>query len=341
MSGLAADSGTLLLGNLTVRRLGYGTMQLTGPGVWGDPPDPDSAVRVLRRAVDLGVTLIDTADSYGTDTAELMVKRALHPYPDDLVIATKAGWLRPGPDQWVALGKPEYLRQQVEMSLRHLGVDRIDLFQLHRIDRSLPLEDQVGELLSLRQQGKIREIGLSEVTIEDLDAAMRIAPIVSVQNLYNLQTRSAEDLLNYCTDRGIGFLPWFPLATGHLAGRDSPLAGLARERRVTASQLALSWLLRRAPVMLPIPGTSSVAHLEENIASCGVHLDEGDVDLISRLAVALSSVVTLGRRFPRGPLPCRGVVPSRGYPLEGQAPALRVPVGAHGMARLAFLASTA
>ena len=289
-SGFAADSGTLALGSLTVRRLGYGTMQLTGSGVWGDPPDPDGAVRVLRRAVDLGVTLIDTADSYGPDTAELLVKRALHPYPDDLVIATKAGWLRPGPGQWVALGKPEYLRQQVEMSLRHLGVDRIDLFQLHRIDRSLPLEDQVGELLELRQQGKIREIGLSEVTVEDLDAALHIAPIVSVQNLYNLQTRSAEDLLEYSTAHEIGFIPWFPLATGRLARPDSPLAALARERGVTASQLALSWLLQRAPVMLPIPGTSSVAHLEENVASCGVHLEEGDIDLISRLAMDASAL---------------------------------------------------
>ena len=263
-------------GKLPVTRLGYGTMQLTGPGVWGDPKDPDEAVRVLRRAVDLGVNFIDTADSYGPVVAEALIKKALHPYPADLVIATKAGLTRQGPGIWTPVGRPEYLRQQAEMSLRNLGLEQIPLFQLHRIDAKVPLEDQVGELAKLQAEGKIRFIGLSEVTVDQLRAATEIAPIATVQNLYNLANRSAEELLDYSAANGIGFIPWFPLATGELAKPGSPLAELAAERGATPSQLALAWLLRRSPVMLPIPGTASVAHLEDNVAAAGITLSESE-----------------------------------------------------------------
>ncbi|MET8647392.1 aldo/keto reductase [Streptomyces sp. NPDC004074] len=270
----AGASGTFTLGELTLTRLGFGSMQLTGPGVWGEPANRAEAVRVLRRAVELGVNFIDTADSYGPFTAELLIKEALHPYADDLVIATKAGFTRQGPDQWIPLGRPEYLRQQAELSLRHLGVDRIDLFQLHRIDPAVPLEDQVGELKKLQDEGKIRYIGLSEVSVDQVEDASRIADITTVQNLYNLANRSAEDLLDHATGRGIGFIPWFPLATGELAGPDGPLAALSQEYGASPSQLALAWLLKRSPVMLPIPGTSSVAHLEDNIGAASIQLDD-------------------------------------------------------------------
>ncbi|MEV6994869.1 aldo/keto reductase [Streptomyces sp. NPDC093228] len=270
----AGASGTFTLGELTLTRLGFGSMQLTGPGVWGEPANRAEAVRVLRRAVELGVNFIDTADSYGPFTAELLIKEALHPYADDLVIATKAGFTRQGPDQWIPLGRPEYLRQQAELSLRHLGVDRIDLFQLHRIDPAVPLEDQVGELKKLQDEGKIRYIGLSEVSVDQVKDASRIADITTVQNLYNLANRSAEDLLDHATERGIGFIPWFPLATGELAGLDGPLAALSQQYGASPSQLALAWLLKRSPVMLPIPGTSSVAHLEDNIGAASIQLDD-------------------------------------------------------------------
>ncbi|AWW35685.1 aldo/keto reductase [Streptomyces cadmiisoli] len=270
----AGASGTFPLGNLTLTRLGFGSMQLTGPGVWGEPKDPEEAVRVLRRAVDLGVNFIDTADSYGPFVAELLIKRALHPYPDHLVIATKAGFTRQGPDQWIPLGRPEYLRQQAELSLRHLGVDRIDLFQLHRIDPTVPLEDQIGELKKLQEEGKIRYIGLSEVVVDQVKAAARIADIVTVQNLYNVANRTAEDLLDYSTEQGIGFIPWFPLATGELAGPEGPLVALSQQYGASPSQLALAWLLKRSPVMLPIPGTSSVAHLEDNVGAAAIQLDD-------------------------------------------------------------------
>ncbi|MEU3985985.1 aldo/keto reductase [Streptomyces sp. NPDC026672] len=277
----ARASGTFPLGDLTPTRLGFGSMQLTGPGVWGDPKDPDEAVRVLRRAVELGVNFIDTADSYGPFTAELLIKKALHPYADDLVIATKAGLTRQGPDIWTAVGRPEYLRQQAELSLRHLGLDRIDLFQLHRVDPAVPLEDQVGELKKLQDEGKIRHIGLSEVTVEQLRAAQQVAEIVTVQNLYNLANRAAEDLLDYSTEQGIGFIPWFPLATGALAGPEGPLATLSKQYGASPSQLALAWLLRRSPVMLPIPGTSSVAHLEDNIGAAAIELDDAAYETLS------------------------------------------------------------
>jgi pyridoxine 4-dehydrogenase len=263
-------------GKLPVTRLGYGTMQLTGPGVWGEPKDPDEAVRVLRRAVDLGVNFLDTADAYGPVVAEPLIKKALHPYPADLVIATKVGHTRQGPGLWTPVGRPEYLRQQTEMALRLLGLEQIPLMQLHRIDPKVPLDDQVGELAKLQEEGKIRFIGLSEVTVDQLRAAAEIAPIATVQNLYNLADRSAEELLDYSAANGIGFIPWFPLATGELAKPGSPLAALAAKRGATPSQLALAWLLHRSPAMLPIPGTSSVSHLEDNVAAAGIALSEGE-----------------------------------------------------------------
>ena len=273
----AAASGTFTIGgDLPVTRLGYGTMQLTGPGVWGEPRDPDGALRVLRRAVELGVTFFDTADSYGPYVAEPLLARALSPYADDLVIATKAGFTRQGPGVWTPVGRPEYLRQQTEMSLRILGVERIDLQQLHRIDPKVPLEDQIGELKLMQDEGKIRHIGLSEVSVDQVEAASAIATIVSVQNLFNLSRRDAEPLLDYATERGIAFIPWFPLATGKLVGDGGPLTAIAEKLDATPSQLALAWLLRRSNVMLPIPGTSSVAHLEDNVRGAELVLSDED-----------------------------------------------------------------
>ncbi|MFI6349218.1 aldo/keto reductase [Streptomyces sp. NPDC050560] len=275
--------GTFRLGgDLPVHRLGFGSMQLPGPGVWGEPRDPDEAVRVLRRAVDLGVDFIDTADSYGPVVAEPLIKKALHPYPEGLVIATKAGLTRQGPDRWLPVGRPAYLRQQCEMSLRHLGVERIDLFQLHRIDPQVPLDEQVGELKRLQDEGKIRHIGLSEASVEDIEAASRTARIVSVQNLYNLSDRSSESVLDYAQQHGIGFIPWFPLATGALAADGGPLTRLSADYGASASQLALAWLLRRSPVMLPIPGTSSVAHLEDNCAAAAIQLGDEEFEQLAR-----------------------------------------------------------
>ncbi|MDI5964431.1 aldo/keto reductase [Streptomyces sp. SL13] len=271
----AKGSGQFRIGGtLPVTRLGFGSMQLTGPGVWGDPADPDEAVRVLRRAVELGVDFIDTADSYGPVVAETLIAKALHPYPDGLVVATKAGLTRSGPGDWRPVGRPEYLRQQAEMSLRHLRLERIGLFQLHRIDPKVPLADQVGELKLLQDEGKIEHIGLSEVDVDQLEAARAITPIASVQNLYNLANRSAEKLLEHAEANGIAFIPWFPLATGELAAPGGPLDSLAAEHDASPSQLALAWLLRRSPVMLPIPGTSSVAHLEDNVAAAGLQLTD-------------------------------------------------------------------
>ncbi|MFJ9031860.1 aldo/keto reductase [Streptomyces sp. NPDC102274] len=281
----ARASGTFLLGgDLSVTRLGYGTMQLTGPGVWGDPEDPAEAVRVLRRAVELGINFIDTADAYGPFTADLLLRKALHPYPDDLVIATKAGFTRTGPNEWVPVGRPEYLRQQVELSLRHLGVERIDLLQLHRIDPKVPLAEQLGALVALQSEGKIRHLGLSEVSIAELEEAGKTARIVSVQNRFNLADRAAEDVLEYAQDRGLAFIPWFPLATGALAGPDSPLTKIAADRGAAPSQLALAWLLRRSPVILPIPGTSSVSHLEENTIGATIELTDDEFETLSRAA---------------------------------------------------------
>ena len=251
-------------------------MRLTGKGVWGPPADRDEAVKVLRRAVELGVNFIDTADSYGPYVAEEIIREALHPY-DGLVIATKAGLLRTGPNEWVPLGYPSYLRQECEMSLRRLGVETIDLFQLHRIDDKFPLQDQVLELNKLQTEGKIRHIGLSEVNVDQLAAAQLVAPIVTVQNRYNLTDRAAQPLLEEATGQGIGFIPWFPLAAGPLAAPDGPLARFGAEHdNATPSQMALAWLLKRSPVMLPIPGTSSVAHLEENVAAAEITLSDDE-----------------------------------------------------------------
>jgi pyridoxine 4-dehydrogenase len=282
-SSIAHESGTFAIGgDLTVNRLGYGAMRLTGKGVWGPPADHDECIRVLRRAVELGVNFIDTADSYGPYVSEKLIHEALHPYADGLVIATKAGLVRTGPDEWPVLGFPPYLRQECEMSLRRLGVDRIDLFQLHRIDDKFPLEDQVGELVALQQEGKIRHIGLSEVSVEQLAAAQKVATIVSVQNMYNLTVRTSEALLDKVTDDGIAFIPWFPLAGGPLSASDGPLQRIAADHHATPSQLALAWLLKRSPVVLPIPGTSSVAHLDENVAAAGITLSDDEFETLSK-----------------------------------------------------------
>jgi pyridoxine 4-dehydrogenase len=274
----ARASGEFAIGgDLRVVRLGYGTMQLPGPGVWGEPRDHGEAVRVLRRAVDLGVTLIDTADSYGPRVSERLIREALHPYQDDLVIATKAGLTRPGPGRWERNGKPEYLRAQAEESLRLLGLERIELFHLHRIDPNVPLADQLGALVELQAAGKIGRIGLSEVSVSEIEAARTITPIATVQNLYNVSDRSAEPVLDYCDREGIGFIPWFPMATGALASRGGPLRSMADRLAVTPAQIALGWLLQRSPVLLPIPGTSTVGHLEENVDAARIELTSEQV----------------------------------------------------------------
>ncbi|ONH33230.1 aldo/keto reductase [Pseudofrankia asymbiotica] len=273
----ASASGTFTIGgDLPVRRLGYGAMQITGPGVWGPPADPDGAIRVLRHAVELGVNFIDTADSYGPYVSEELIAEALYPYPDDLVIATKAGLVRTGPDAWDPVGRPAYLRQEVEMSLRRLKLERIDLFQLHRIDPGTPAEDSLGELKAMQQEGKIRHIGLSEVSVDQLAHARTIVDIVSVQNRYNLADRASEDVLDYSEREGLGFIPWFPVGTGTLARPGGPLDAAAAAHGATPAQLALAWLLRRSPVMLPIPGTKSVDHLEENVAAAGLTLTDDE-----------------------------------------------------------------
>jgi pyridoxine 4-dehydrogenase len=282
---IAAGSGTFEIGgDLPVVRLGYGTMQLTGEGVWGEPRDRDQAIRVLRRAVEIGVTFFDTADSYGPFVAEELLREALHPYADDVVVATKAGLTRQGPGIWTPVGNPAYLRQQAELSLRRLGLETIDLFQLHRIDPDVPLEDQVGELKKLQDEGKVRHIGLSEVDVEQLEAAQEVATIATVQNLFNLANRAAEPLLEHAEANGIGFIPWFPLATGELSKEDGPLAAAAKEHEATPSQLALAWLLRRSPVMLPIPGTSSVEHLESNTAAAAIELSDEEFRALGEIA---------------------------------------------------------
>jgi aryl-alcohol dehydrogenase-like predicted oxidoreductase len=284
MTNIASSSGTFDIGgDLPVVRLGYGTMQLPGEGVWGPAKDHDTAMAVLRRTVELGITFFDTADSYGPETAEQLLKEALHPYADDVVIATKAGLTRQGPGIWTPVGYPPYLRQQCELSLRRLGVETLDLFQLHRVDAAYPLEDQVGEFKALQDEGKVRHIGLSEVSVDQIKAAREVAEITTVQNLYNLANRSSEDVLDYCEAEGIGFIPWFPLATGELSKEDGPLAEAAKRHDATPSQLALAWLLRRSPVMLPIPGTSSVAHLESNTAAAGIELTDEEFEALSAL----------------------------------------------------------
>ncbi len=281
----ASASGTFTLGgDLTVNRLGFGAMRITGPGIWGDPKDPAEAKRVLKRAVELGVNFIDTADSYGPEVSENLIAEALYPYPAGLVIATKGGLTRQGPDQWAPVGRPEYLRQCLEMSLRRLKTDTIDLYQLHRIDPKVPAEEALGALKELQAQGKIRHIGLSEVSVQELEHAQTIVEIVSVQNLYNLTDRKSEALLDHCTEKKIGFIPWFPVASGELAKPGGVLDEAAKKHDATVAQLALAWLLKRSPVVLPIPGTSSVAHLEENVASASLQLTDEEFAALSALS---------------------------------------------------------
>jgi pyridoxine 4-dehydrogenase len=280
----AAASGTLTIGgDLPVTRLGFGAMRITGKGIWGPPADPAESLRVLRRAVELGVDLIDTADSYGPFVSEDLIREALHPY-DGVTIATKGGLTRQGPDQWAPVGRPEYLRQCLEMSLRRLGVEQIDLYQLHRIDPEVPPADQLGVLKDMQDEGKIRHLGLSEVTVEQIDEARKVIDVVSVQNLYNLANRQHEAVVDYCDRAGIAFIPWYPLAGAELARPGSVLDEAAKRHDATPSQLALAWLLRRSPVILPIPGTGSVAHLEENVAGAAVQLTDSEYDALTALA---------------------------------------------------------
>jgi aryl-alcohol dehydrogenase-like predicted oxidoreductase len=265
----------------SVSRLGYGAMQITGPGVWGPPRDHDEAIAVLRRAVELGVDFIDTADSYGPVVSEELIAEALAPY-DGVKVATKAGLTRTGPGQWHPVGRPEYLRQQLELSLLRLQVDVIDLWQLHRIDPKVPREEQFGALKDAIDEGKVRTVGLSEVSVEEIDAARKVVPIATVQNLYNVANRQSEDVLDHCEAEGIGFIPWFPLASGKLADPGGPLAKAATNHGVTPGAAALAWLLHRSPVMLPIPGTSRVAHLEQNMAANDLELTPAELDALSK-----------------------------------------------------------
>ncbi len=281
----SAASGVFKIGgDLPVHRLGFGAMRITGPGVWGEPKDPAEARRVLQRAVELGVNLIDTADSYGPEVSERLIAEALHPYPSGLIIATKGGLTRSGPEKWAPVGRPEYLRQCVEMSLRRLRIDRIDLYQLHRIDPQVPVAETLGALKELQKAGKIRHIGLSEVSVVEIEQAKKTATIVSVQNLYNLGNRQSEAVLDYCTKHGLGFIPWFPLAAGEMARPGGALDQAAQRHGATISQLALAWLLHRSPVILPIPGTSSVAHLEENLGAASLELTAAEWAEIAKVS---------------------------------------------------------
>ena len=283
----AKRSGQFLIGgDLRVTRLGFGAMRITGDGIWGEPVNRPEAIRVLRRAVELGINFIDTADSYGPSVSEEIIAEALHPYPADLVIATKGGFDRPGPNQWIENGKPEHLRSTCEGSLRRLRLERIDLYQLHRIDPKVPAEDQLGTLKDLQAQGKIKHIGLSEVNVRQIQHARTIVPIVSVQNRYSIADRGSEDVLEYCEKEKLSFIPWFPLAAGRVAGADSPISRLAARWKATPSQVALAWLLARSPVMLPIPGTSKVEHLEENVAAAELSIDANTMRELNALAKA-------------------------------------------------------
>ena len=282
MSKITANAaGTITLGDLTVNRMGYGAMRLTGRGIWGEPKDPEEARRVLRRAVELDVNFIDTADSYGPEVSERLIAETLRPYPAGLVIATKGGLLRDGPDAWRPDGRPSHLRQALEGSLKRLGLERIDLYQFHRPDPKVPYQESVGELVRLKEEGKIRHIGVSNVDEEQLDLALALTEIVSVQNRYNVLDRASEGVLNRCEQLGMAFLPWYPLGAAQLTATGNRLATLASERGATPGQLALAWLLGRSRVMLPIPGTSSVAHLEENIAAAAMKLSHDDVELLA------------------------------------------------------------
>jgi pyridoxine 4-dehydrogenase len=287
----AEAAGQLTIGSdLTVYRLGFGAMRLTGPGIWGPPADKQEALAVLHRALELGINLIDTADSYGPEVSESLIAEALHPYPRDLVIATKGGLVRPGPAQWVPDGRPEHLRAALEASLRRLRVDRIDIYQFHRPDHNVPFEESVGALAQMQQEGKIRHIGLSNVTLDELARAQKIVPIISVQNHYNLASRQSERMsetdsermIDVCASQGIAFIPWAPLTSGTLAHTGGPLDDIARQHHATPSQIALAWLLQRSPTMLPIPGTSSVQHLKENVQGATIQLMEAEFDTITQ-----------------------------------------------------------
>jgi pyridoxine 4-dehydrogenase len=283
--GLIGKAGEFSIGNdLSVNRLGFGAMRITGDGVWGEPKDRTEAVRVLQRAVELGINFIDTADSYGPNVSEEIIAEALHPYAEGLVIATKGGFDRTGPNQWVENGRPEHLKSACEGSLRRLKLDRIDLYQLHRIDPKVPAEDQLGTLKELQAQGKIKHIGLSEVSVKQIIHARTIVPVVSVQNRYSIADRGSEDVLEYCEKEKLGFIPWFPLAAGKMTGGKSPVSEAAARLKATPSQVALAWLLARSPVMLPIPGTSKVNHLEENVAAAALKIDENTLQELGRAA---------------------------------------------------------
>ena len=277
MTTTATASGTFKIGgDLEVTRLGFGAMRVTGEGIWGEPADREEALRVLRKLPELGVDFIDTADSYGPFVSEDLIAEALRPY-DGIVVATKAGLTRQGPDSWISVGRPEYLRQCCEMSLRRLGVETIDLWQLHRIDAQVPREEQFGVMKELQDEGKVRHLGLSEVSVEEIKAAQEVFEVTTVQNLYNLTTRKAQDVLDYCEEQGIGFIPWFPLASGGLLQPGGPGAEIAERRDAKPGQIALAWLLQRSPVMLPIPGTSSVEHLVDNVAAAGIELTDDEM----------------------------------------------------------------
>jgi aryl-alcohol dehydrogenase-like predicted oxidoreductase len=281
----ASDAGTFLLGgDLEVRRLGFGAMRITGPGIWGPPDDPAEAKRLLRRVVEAGVNLIDTADSYGPEVSENLIAEALHPYPPELVIATKGGLTRPGPGVWERDCRPERLKRCCDDSLRRLRLERIDLYQLHAVDPKVPIEDSIGALAELREQGKVRHVGVSNVSVDELRRAREIVEVVSVQNRYNLIDRASEDVLQVCERDGLGFLPWFPLATGNLAQPGGTLAELAAEHHATPAQVALAWLLQHSPVMLPIPGTSSIAHFEENLGALELELSVEEMERLERAA---------------------------------------------------------
>lgn len=281
----AALSGEFLLGgDIRIHRLGFGAMRITGEGIWGEPRDREEARRVLRRLPDLGVNFIDTADSYGPEVSEQLIAEALYPYPKGLLIATKGGLTRTGPNQWVPVGRAEYLRQCVEMSLRRLRLDRIDLYQLHRFDPKVPVEESLGELKKLQHEGKIRHIGISETSVAEIEQARKIVKVVSVQNRYNIGDRAHEDVVEYCTKHNLGFIPWFPVAAGKLTQAGGVLDQAAKANKATTSQLALAWLLHRSPVILPIPGTSSVKHLEENVEAAGLKLQPEEWEKIEEHA---------------------------------------------------------